>query len=540
MNTIELLYQIFRARYNLDAVRQSLEKKYRLALIGTEPDLQKLRTWLGEPTLASGGTPEEDTLLVTAPLSEEANETLRRVDAAIYHLGAGSPDEATLRQQAEWIPPGIVTLWIREAAPEEPADPPVTDVTLPRVQRVDPARAAEQLPRLCLNSFPDLAIRLARDFSRVRLECARRLTSRTATRMAMVAAASSVTVSVPLVGHLLGMLAVTGETLVITASQLRLCLLMGALYGRKLDFFDRVDELWPVVGSALGWRTLARQLVGFIPVAGPVAKAGIAYSGTWVIGESARLFYELGEHLPDHVKKQVEDEARKRAREEAARFVKNLKEGRLEEGAAWPPEDDELWPADPAGEHLPQEARAEEGRFPEEPLSEALREGRSLPEVEIGIEPDIAPLAGAEVGEGPPPAPAATAPLAPESSAPVLPARDVPPAEPAAPGESPAAPGATAPLAPESSAPVPPASVEPTAPATAPLADLQPPDPAAGLMPARDIPPPEPEAPSAPRQSESGKGRKKKGPKKVVDELPDLGPGPAVIGDIPTEESEGR
>ena len=340
MNTIELFYQIFRARYSLDAVRQSLGKTYRLALLGGPEEVQRLQGWLGEATLASGAVPEEAPVVISTPLTEQSTQELQSVDAAIYHLGSQNLEDPALRQQAEWLPPGVATLWLYEAPPAEGAAAPSQDPTLPRVHRVDPARAGEQVPRLVLTTFPDLSIRLARDFSRVRLECARRLTSRTAARMAMVAAASSVTVSVPLVGQLLSLVAVTGETMVITASQLRLALLMGALYGRPLDFFDRVDELWPVVGGALGWRTLARQLVGFIPVAGPVAKAAIAWSGTWIVGESCRLFYELGEHLPDHVKKQVEEEARRRAGEEAARYVKGLREGFREGRVGWPADED--------------------------------------------------------------------------------------------------------------------------------------------------------------------------------------------------------
>ena len=353
MNTIELLYQIFRARYNLDSVRQSLERKYRLALLGGEEEVQRLRAWLGEPTLASGAQPEEAPLVLATPLDQDSNEALRKVDAALYHVGSRLPDEGFLRQQAEWIPPGVPTLWVREPLPGEEPDQPATDPTLPRVWRLDPVRSAEHLARLVLSSFPDLSIRLARDFSRVRLECARRLTSRTATRMAMVAAASSVTVSIPVVGQLLGLLAVTGETMVITASQLRLCLLMGALYGRPLDFFDRVDELWPVVGGALGWRTLARQAVGFVPLAGPVAKAAIAWSGTWMVGEGSRLFYEFGEHLPEPVKKKLEEEARRQGLEEAARYVKALREGRQEGDAEWPEDDGWIPGEGPAGEALP-------------------------------------------------------------------------------------------------------------------------------------------------------------------------------------------
>lgn len=338
MNTIDLLYRIFRTHYNLDELRQGLEKPYRLALLGDQEQVQRLRAWLGEPTLASGGSREEGLLVLGTPLVEESTEPLKTVDAVLYHLGSEVPGEDFLRRQAECIPPGVSVLYLCETDSAE-SEPGPADPTLPRVHRVDPARSADLVPPLLRRTFPSLALRLARDYSRVRLEYARSLTFRTSTRMAVLAAASSVTVSIPLVGQILSLMAVTGETMVITAEQLRLALLVGALYGRPLDFFDRLDELWPVVGGALGWRTLARQLVGFVPVVGPVAKAAVAWSGTWIVGESCRLFYEMGERLPEHVKKQIEEEARRRATAEATRCLEALRRGHLEEGAEWPEEE---------------------------------------------------------------------------------------------------------------------------------------------------------------------------------------------------------
>ncbi len=342
MNTFELLYRIFRTHYNLDELSDRMGQKYRLALLGDAEAAQRVAGWLGQPTLASGGRSEDGPLILGTPLTEESNQQLRSVDAAIYHVGSRMPDEAALRQQAEWIPPGVDTLWLCEAEDPPVSEPAVLDSTLPRVHRVDPGKAAEQVPRLVLKAFPSLALRLGRDFAALRLEFARGLTARSARRMAVVAAASSVTVSIPLIGQILGLMAVTGETMVITAEQLRLCLLVGALHGRPLNFFDRLDELWPVMGGALGWRTLARQLVGLVPVAGPLAKAAIAWSGTWVVGESCRLFYEMGEDLPAAVRRQVEEEARLRGREEAARYLRNLRDGYTEEGASWP-QTDEDW-----------------------------------------------------------------------------------------------------------------------------------------------------------------------------------------------------
>jgi uncharacterized protein (DUF697 family) len=337
MNTIDLLWQIFRARYSLNALRQSFSKKYRLALIGQEEEIERLRRYLGEQR--PGSEADDGPLLsIPAPLEGETPpEALEKADAAIYHLGSQMPEADWLRRQAERIPVTVPCLWVREAPADDQPQPPA-DPTLPQVHRLDPPSASGQLARLALRSFPDLSMRLARDFSRLRLECARRMTARVAAQNAMIAAASSVTSTLPVWGQLISLMAVTGETLVITASQLRLCLLMGALYGRPVEFFDRVNELWPVVGSAFGWRALARELAGLVPVAGPALKASVAYVGTWFVGESSRLFYELGMRASDEHSRRLLQQARSEAQAAAADFMQKLREGLTETGEPWPDE----------------------------------------------------------------------------------------------------------------------------------------------------------------------------------------------------------
>ena len=49
------------------------------------------------------------------------------------------------------------------------------------------------------------------------------------------------------------------------------------------------------MAGAFGWRTVARELVGKIPMGGGILpKAGIAYAGTYVVGASLERYYRLG------------------------------------------------------------------------------------------------------------------------------------------------------------------------------------------------------------------------------------------------------
>ena len=58
------------------------------------------------------------------------------------------------------------------------------------------------------------------------------------------------------------------------------------------------SEMIPVVGAGLVWRTVAREVVTLLPLAiGTVPKVAIAFAGTWVIGQSAAVYFERGEKL---------------------------------------------------------------------------------------------------------------------------------------------------------------------------------------------------------------------------------------------------
>jgi uncharacterized protein (DUF697 family) len=80
---------------------------------------------------------------------------------------------------------------------------------------------------------------------------------------------------------------------VLTAVELRLVLQIAACHGQELSA-DRLLELAGVFGAGLGLRTVARELLDVVPVAGWVVKGAVAYSGTRAIGRAAAEYFEHG------------------------------------------------------------------------------------------------------------------------------------------------------------------------------------------------------------------------------------------------------
>lgn len=82
---------------------------------------------------------------------------------------------------------------------------------------------------------------------------------------------------------------------IMTLNQAKMVLQIAAAYGREMDK-DRIKELVAVVGSAYLFRTLARELVEFVPVLGFLVRAGVAYGGTSALGYALIEYFEGGEN----------------------------------------------------------------------------------------------------------------------------------------------------------------------------------------------------------------------------------------------------
>jgi uncharacterized protein (DUF697 family) len=70
-------------------------------------------------------------------------------------------------------------------------------------------------------------------------------------------------------------------------NQVRMLLRLDQAYGLELDPRARLPEVAATVGAGLGLRTVARELLDLVPVAGWAVKGGVAYAGTRALGEAA-------------------------------------------------------------------------------------------------------------------------------------------------------------------------------------------------------------------------------------------------------------
>jgi uncharacterized protein (DUF697 family) len=162
-------------------------------------------------------------------------------------------------------------------------------------------------------------IAVGRRLPPLRETVAAKLTHDAATNALKVALASALVDHIPLVGVVLGAFASAGDMVAITGLQMMLLLHIEATYGQDPDV-QRMWKLLPVIGGGFGWRTLARELVGFVPVAGVAIKGAIAYAGTIVVGESVTFFLEHG----DHMSKAQATLLYERTKEDALRFARDL------------------------------------------------------------------------------------------------------------------------------------------------------------------------------------------------------------------------
>jgi len=75
------------------------------------------------------------------------------------------------------------------------------------------------------------------------------------------------------------------DTAFLTMNQIRMALIMAAMHGRPVGYAEQKVQIATIVAGAFGWRALARELVGKIPLGGGlIPKAAVAFAGTYVVG----------------------------------------------------------------------------------------------------------------------------------------------------------------------------------------------------------------------------------------------------------------
>jgi hypothetical protein len=141
-----------------------------------------------------------------------------------------------------------------------------------------------------------LGIPLAKSFLPFRRPYVHHVIAKTARENALFSLATALPDIIPSVIELPWAIAeFASDTAFLTMNQVQMAFIIAAASDREPGYTHQKSEIATVIGSAFGWRALARQLVGKIPFGGGlIGKAAVAYAGTKVLGLSLDRLYEIG------------------------------------------------------------------------------------------------------------------------------------------------------------------------------------------------------------------------------------------------------
>jgi hypothetical protein len=200
--------------------------------------------------------------------------------------------------------------------------------TLSQTQKVFAFRAdsPEQTVRDVLAQRPDLAVPLALHVHPFRQEVSRRMVKKVAKENAVFALATAVPDIVPFISLPWAIGEFASDTAFLTANQIRMAFLLAAASDRDVGYREQSAEIASIVFGALGWRALARELVGKIPMGGGlIPKAAIAYAGTRVVGLSLERYYRVGSAYTREERRQAYGDALEHGKAFAASVLDKLR-----------------------------------------------------------------------------------------------------------------------------------------------------------------------------------------------------------------------
>lgn len=106
------------------------------------------------------------------------------------------------------------------------------------------------------------------------------------------------------------------DTAFLTMNQIRMALVMAGAHGRAIGYAEQKAQIAVIVAGAFGWRALARELVGKIPLGGGlIPKAAVAFAGTYVVGLGLEKVNRTGTGMSRAEKKDAYADAFARGKE---------------------------------------------------------------------------------------------------------------------------------------------------------------------------------------------------------------------------------
>jgi len=116
---------------------------------------------------------------------------------------------------------------------------------------------------------------------------------------------------------------------VLTLNEIRMALILSGLCGNKSNFVGQLDDIGLIVGLGLTARSLATNIKGKVPVIGLPAKAAVAYSFTWAIGEALLLKQMTGKNISRKLIKDLSKKLLEDSKKKVQEFLTRRKEGKM-------------------------------------------------------------------------------------------------------------------------------------------------------------------------------------------------------------------
>ena len=154
----------------------------------------------------------------------------------------------------------------------------------------------QRLIESALSKHPDFGMPLAKSFKPFRDPFISKVIASTARENTLFSLATALPDVIPSLIELPWAVAeFASDTAFLTMNQIRMSFQIAGASDHSVGYMEQKSEIAAVIGSAFGWRAIARQIVGKVPFGGGlIGKAAIAYAGTKVLGLSLDKYYSIG------------------------------------------------------------------------------------------------------------------------------------------------------------------------------------------------------------------------------------------------------
>ena len=250
-------------------------------------------------------------------------EEMRQLAAQDVHIGLVASTDAGYRRLEEFLVPGDLPGAVRfeclrrvhRASDSEVPSKVDFVIYEPGVRphegsfALDPHAPGETAEAI-IEAHRDLSLALARHFPGFRpavVETTIRNIARENALFAIAAALPNVVPSLIELPWAFGEFA--SDTFFLTANQVRMSFLIAAACGREVGFTNQKAAIGTIVAAAFGWRALARELAGKIPLGGGlIPKGAIAFAGTYAVGKGLERAF-ANQPLTDEQRRTIYDQA---------------------------------------------------------------------------------------------------------------------------------------------------------------------------------------------------------------------------------------